>query len=708
MARETRPPMTGQPDAPRAPRRPTELRHGGDVRVDDWYWLRDRDDPAVTAHLEAENEYTDAVLGHLGAARGALFEEIRGRVVETDVSAPVRRGGYVYFSRTVAGAQYAWHCRQPVGRRMPTADDPPGGAPGEEVLLDENARAGSAGYFALRGLAVSPGQHRLAFAVDRTGGELATLGFRDLGGGVDLPEEIPDIYYGLAWANDDTVFYVRPDPTLRPYQVWRHTLGTPPDTDALVFEEADERFYVSVHRARSGGALVVESESKTTTEAWLVDPARPAEPATVVAPRESGVDYRVEHHRGPDGDRLFIVTNADGAVNFQVVTADAATPGREHWRVLVPPRDDVRIDRVDAFAGHVVISDRADGLSRVRSRDLVTGAERVLHTGDDVATTWLGATPDYDTTTVRVVATSLVTPASDYDVDLTSGAPSLVRRQPVPGYDAARYETERLWARADDGTAVPISLVRPRGATRDASAALVLYGYGAYEISIDPTFSVSRLSLLERGVAYAIAHVRGGGELGRRWYDEGKLAQKRNTFTDFVACARHLVAEGQVAPARLVARGGSAGGLLMGAALNLAPAQWRGVVAEVPFVDCLTTMLDASLPLTITEWDEWGDPATDARIYDYMKSYSPYDNVSAAPYPTVLATAGVNDPRVQYWEPAKWVQRLRTATTSDAPILLKTELGAGHHGPSGRYDAWREEAFVLAFVLDTLGLTPPG
>jgi oligopeptidase B len=696
--------MTGLPDAPRAPRRPRSLRHGADLRVDDWYWLRDRDDPAVRAHLEAENAYTDAVLGHLDATRATVFEEIRRRVVETDVSAPVRRGGYVYFTRTVAGAQYAWHCRQPVGRPAPTPGDPAARAPDEEVLFDENARAGDEGYFALRGLAVSPGQHRLAFSVDRTGGELGTLGFRDVQAGADLPDEVPDTYYGLAWADDATILYVRPDAALRPYQVWRHTLGAPADEDALVFEEPDERFYVSVRRARSGGVLVIETESKTTTEAWLVDPAQPEAAPTLVAAREPDVDYRVEHHRGADGDRLFIVTNADGAVNFQVMTADVATSGRAAWRVLVAHRDDVRIDRVDAFAGHLVISERVDGLARVRALDLGSGAERVLHTGDDVATTWLGATPDYDTGTVRVVATSLVVPASDYDVDLATGAASLIKRQAVPGYDPDDYKAERLWARADDGTAVPISLVRPRAAPRDGTNPLVLYGYGAYEISIDPTFSISRLSLLGRGASYAIAHVRGGGELGRRWYEDGKLDRKRNTFTDFVACARHLVAEGYAAASQVVARGGSAGGLLMGAALNLAPTQWRGVVAEVPFVDCLTTMLDASLPLTITEWDEWGNPATDEHLYQYMKGYSPYDNVSTVAYPRILATAGVNDPRVQYWEPAKWVQRLRTATTSDAAILLRTELDAGHHGPSGRYDAWREEAFVLAFMLDTLGL----
>ncbi len=699
--------MPGLPDAPRAPRRPTVLRHGDDVRVDDWYWLRDRDDPAVTEHLRAENAYTDAVLAPLAATREQLFEEIRSRMVETDVTAPVRRGGFEYFTRTVAGNQYRWHCRRPVGADGTVApEDEPGAAPGEVVILDENALAGDGEYFALRGLAVSPGQVLLAYAVDRSGGELARLRFRDLTAGVDLPDEVPDTYYGLAWADDRTVFYVRPDDALRPYQVWRHRLGTDPDADRLVFEETDERFYLSVHRARSGRVLVVDSESKVTTETRLIDTAHPDDPPQLVVAREDGVEYSVEHHHDPDrGDRLFIVTNADGAENFQLVSAPAATPGREHWEVVLAHRPDVRLDHVDAFRHHLVLSERAGGLARVRALELGTGTEQTLDTGAAVATTWLGSTPDYDTTVVRLVTTSLVVPPTDSDFDLRTGTNTRVKRQEVPGYDPDDFDTRRVWARADDGTEVPISVVHRRDAPRDGTGALVLYGYGAYEISIDPTFSVTRLCLLERGATYAIAHVRGGGELGRSWYEDGKLDRKRNTFTDFVTCARHLVAEGYGTPDRLVARGGSAGGLLMGAALNLAPEQWRAVVAEVPFVDCLTTMLDPSLPLTITEWDEWGNPGADEHLYRSLRSYSPYDNIRAVAYPAVFATAGINDPRVQYWEPAKWVQRLRATTVGDAPILLKTELDAGHHGPSGRYDAWREEAVVLAFVLDAAGLS---
>ncbi|HSO96455.1 MAG TPA: S9 family peptidase [Acidimicrobiia bacterium] len=697
--------MGGTPEPPRAPRRPTELRHGDDVRVDDWYWLRDRDDPAVRSLLEAENDYLQVMLAPQAGLRDTVFDEITTRVVETDVSAPVRRGAFEYYTRTRAGLEYAVHCRRPV-RDAPLDPDAPPGQGDEQVLLDENVLAGDSDYFALRGLALSPDQVRLAYSVDRTGGERAELHVRDLTTGTDLPDTLPDVYYGLGWANDErSLFYVRPDATMRPFQVWCHRLGSPASADRLVFEEPDERFYLAVRRARSGRLLLIDLESKVTTEAWLLDADEPDTAPRLVAAREEGVEYRVEHHRAPSGeDRLFLVTNVDGAENFQLMVTDTASPGREHWQTVLPGQDDVRLDRVDAFARHLIVSERRGGMARLRALDLAGGATPVA-VGDDVATTWLGPSPEYEGSVVRVASTSLVTPMTDYDHDLETGVTTVVKQQPVAGYEPDRYETHRLWAPADDGTKVPISVVCRRGQPWDGTGPMMLYGYGAYEISIDPTFSISRLSLLERGAAYAIAHVRGGGELGRRWYTDGKLDRKRNTFTDFVACARHLVDEGLTTPARLVARGGSAGGLTMGAVLNEAPDLWRAVVAEVPFVDCLTTMLDPSLPLTITEYDEWGNPAADDHIYEYLRGYSPYDNVAPVAYPTILATGGLNDPRVQYWEPAKWVQKVRATTTGRAVTLLKTELDAGHHGRSGRYESWREEAFVLAFVLDALGLS---
>ena len=686
------------------------LRHGDDERVDDWHWLRDRDDPAVRAYLEVENAFTQTGLAHTAPLRARIFDDIKGRVQETDVSAPVRRRDWEYFTRTIEGHEYAVHCRRPTGSTPPPDPEAaPGSTLGEEIVLDENVLAAGVEYFALRGLALSPAQAQIAYAVDFTGGELATLRFRELATGRDLDDEIDGVYYGLAWANDErTVFYVRPDDAIRPHQVWRHVLGSPASDDVLVYQEDDERFGVGLGRTRTGRFLVIGIESKTTSEAHLIDADDVTAALRLVAPREQGVEYHVEHHHEghPDGrgDRLFIITNADGAANFKLMASGLEATSRAEWNEIVPHRADVRLQDVDAFAGHLVLSERAAGLEQLRVLTIADGTERLVAMADDVYSAWVGPNAEFDTTTFRYGYTSLVVPVSDIDEDLTTGSRVVVKTQPVHGYDPSELETHRLWATAGDGTSIPISIVHRRDLPRDGRAPLLLYGYGSYEVSIDPIFSTSRVSLLERGVAYAIAHVRGGGELGRPWYDDGKLEHKKNTFTDFVACAEHLVAEGYTSPDRLVARGGSAGGLLMGAVANLRPDLFRAIVAEVPFVDCLTTMLDDSLPLTITEWEEWGDPVHDPAIYDYIKSYAPYDNVTAQDYPALLVTAGLNDPRVQYWEPAKWVAKLRETATGAAPLFLKTDLGAGHHGPSGRYESWKEEAFVLAFVLDQVGI----
>jgi oligopeptidase B len=445
-----------------------------------------------------------------------------------------------------------------------------------------------------------------------------------------------------------------------------------------------------------------------TSEVWLVDADDPTSDAVVVEPREHGHEYHVEHQRTAGADRLLILTNAEGAENFMLVSAPVSDPGRAHWLTVLPHRDDVRIDDVDAFADFLVVSERAEALERLRillvDREGVITDDHVPAASEPVYSAWLGGNPVYDTTTLRFTYTSLVTPTSAYDYDPRSRVATLVKRQPVPGYDPDGYESRREWATADDGSRIPISLVSRRDRDRSAPSPMLLYGYGSYELSVDPTFSASRVSLLDRGVVFAIAHVRGGGEMGRRWYDDGKLLHKTNTFTDFVACAEHLVQEKWTAPDLLTARGGSAGGLLMGAVANLEPDLFRAIVAEVPFVDCLTTILDESLPLTITEWEEWGDPVHDEAVYELMKSYSPYDNVEAKEYPAMLVTGGLHDPRVQYWEPAKWVAKLRATKTDEHLLVLKMEMGAGHSGRSGRYDAWHDEAFVLAFLLDQLGL----
>jgi oligopeptidase B len=625
------------------------------------------------------------------------------RVLETDVSAPAHRGEWDYFVRTYEGSQYAVHGRRPRGAGVDVD---------ELVLLDENELASGHDYFSLGGAAVSPDQRLLAYAVDFTGGELHELRIRDLETGRDLPDRIPDTYYGLAWGNDNrTLFYVRPDDAVRPHQVWRHTLGTPTADDVLVYEDEDEYFFVNVGRTRTGRYILVSSDSKTTSEVWFIDADAPTDAARLVAAREPGIEYQVDHHAAPpspegSGDRFLLLTNADGAANFKLQATPVETPDREHWTDLVPHAPDVRLEDVDAFAHHLVLSERTNALERLRVLDLDDpAASHIIEMRDPVYSVWSGANLEFDTTTLRYDYTSLVLPVSSYDYDLTTRESTLVKQQEVlGGYDQSAYTSARLWATASDGTQIPISLVHRNDVPLDGTAPAMIYGYGSYEISIEPSFSSVRLSLLDRGFVYAIAHIRGGGEMGRGWYEDGRLANKAHTFTDFIAAAETLVDAGYTNPERLSARGASAGGLLMGAVANLRPDLFRVIVAQVPFVDAVTTMLDDSLPLTITEWEEWGNPVEDASIYALMKSYSPYDNVAAKEYPALLVTGGLNDPRVQYWEPAKWVAKLRATKTDNRALLLKTEMGAGHGGPSGRYDAWRDEALVLAFVLDQLGL----
>ena len=643
-------------------------------------------------------------LAHTDDLREALFEEMKARIKETDLSVPFRKDGRWFYSRTQEGQQYPILCRTAV--EPPSELSPAEPVPGEEVLLDLNVLAGDSDYFALGAYDLAPGQDHLLYSTDHDGSERYTMRFRDLRTGTDLDEVIPDTTYGSAWAGDDTAFYVRPDAAERPYQVWRHTLGTDPADDVLVYEDLDERFFVEVDLSLTEAWIHITSGSKVTTEELLVPADDPTRAPVVVEPRAQGVEYEVIHAPSPvDGDRFVILTNADDAVNFKLVSAPVATPGREQWTDLVPHRPDVKLEGVSAFAGHLVRYERREGVRRIVVMPYASGqGERELAMPEEVYDTGPATNAEFETDRLRFVYTSLVTPGTVFDEHLDTGERTLLKATEVlGGHDPADYETGRLWATAPDGTRVPISYVHRAGIAHDGRAPCLLYGYGSYEACMDPTFSTLRLSLLDRGFVFAIAHVRGGGELGRPWYDDGKLLHKRNTFTDFIACAEHLVAEGLTAPDRLAARGASAGGLLMGAVTNLRPDLFAAVVAEVPFVDCLTTILDDTLPLTVTEWEEWGNPVADPEVYGYMKGYSPYDNVADVAYPKVLATAGLNDPRVSYWEPAKWVQRLRAHTTSANPILLKTEMGAGHQGPSGRYDAWRDEAFVFTFLLDALG-----
>lgn len=693
------------PSPPAAPRRPHALTAHGDTRIDDWYWLRsdDRDDPEVLALLEAENDFVNASLAHTQPLQEALFAEMKARIKETDLSVPFRKDGRWFYSRTEEGKQYPILCRTSI---EPLADLPDGAeVPGEEVLLDMNVLAGDSDYFGMGAYDLSPDQRLLLYSTDHDGSERYTMRVRDLQRGVDLPEVIHDTTYGTAWAGDDVFFYVRQDAAMRPHQVWRHEIGSDPADDELVYEDLDERFFVSVGLSLTERWVHISTSSKVTSEEHLIPVDDPRSAPRCVQPREQDVEYDVTHAPNPtDGDRFLVLTNADGAVNFKLMSAPVDQPDRARWTEVVPHRPDVKLEGITAFAAHLIRYERREGVRRIIVTPYAGGGERELAMPEPVYDTGPATNAEFETTTLRFTYTSLVTPGTVFDEDLDTGARVLLKQTEVlGGHDPSGYETGRLWATAPDGVRVPISYVHRAGIEHDGTAPCLLYGYGSYEACMDPTFSTLRLSLLDRGFVFAIAHVRGGGELGRPWYEDGKELRKTNTFTDFVACAEHLVAERITAASRLVARGGSAGGMLMGAIANSRPDLFAAVVAEVPFVDCLTTILDDTLPLTVTEWEEWGNPVKDPAVYAYMKGYSPYDNVEVKDYPTILATAGLNDPRVSYWEPAKWVQKLRASTTSGRPIYLKTEMGAGHQGPSGRYDAWKDEAFVFAFILDALG-----
>jgi oligopeptidase B len=702
---------------PTARRLPSARTHHGDTFWDDYAWLAGKDDPETIRYLEAENAYAEAMTAGQAGLREAIFAEIKGRTQESDLSVPARKGGWWYYTRTVAGKQYAVHCRRAV---LATDTGPPecgDGAPlpGEEVLLDANDLAGDSAFFSLGAFSVSPDGRLLAYSTDFTGDERFTLRIKDLATGQTLADEIPGTFYGCAWsAAGDALFYVTVDAAWRPHRVWRHRVGTAAGDDVLVFEEPDERFWTGVELTRSERYVAISSVSKLTSEVWLVDAASPDQQPRVVLPRRHGVEYSVEHQAGQAGapGRLLILHN-EGALNFELAAvpepADTGATGPLASPAdLVPVighRDGTRLLDVDAFAGHLVVHFRRDGLTGLRIIR-AGGASHELGFPEPLYRVFPATNPEYGANLFRLRYASLATPDSVFDADVATGELTLRKRQPVlplpgaRGYDPGDFEQHREWAIADDGTEIPISLICRRGAARDGSSPLVLYGYGSYESPVDPGFSIPRLSLLDRGFVYAIAHVRGGGEMGRHWYDDGKLLRKTNTFTDFVACAQHLVKQGWTSPRRLIARGASAGGLLMGAVANLAPQAFGGIVAQVPFVDALTSILDPSLPLTVTEWEEWGDPLHDPQVYAYMKAYTPYENVSDQAYPPILAVTSLNDTRVRYTEPAKWIARLR-ATARGGPFLLKTEMAAGHGGRSGRYDAWREEAMILAWIVTT-------
>jgi oligopeptidase B len=704
--------QSSQPSPPIAARKPVERVHHGDTFIDDYEWLRNKTDPEVIGYLEAENAYTEAHTAHLEPLRQQIFDEISTRTKQTDLSVPSRRGGYWYYSRTVEGQQYPIHCRLPATSDAPpvieSEDDASAAGPavldGEQVLLDGNQLAAGSEFFALGSVETSPDGDLLAYSVDLRGDERFTLRLKDLRTGEDLADTVEGVFYSCAWSADArAVFYVTVDESWRPNKVWRHTVGTDATSDVVVYTEDDERFWVEVTLTRNQRAVQISVGSKLTTEVWLIDARSPDSEPVVVQPRTEGVEYSVEHA----GDQLLIVHNSS-AENFELSWAPVDQPGAANWHTLVAGSSERRLLDVDAFAGHAVLYLRSEGLTNLvvlpRSGDSFGQPEPILF-DEPLYSVVPGGNRDWNATSYRLTYRSMTTPDTVYDYDIASKDLLLRKRQPVLGeVDLSSYRQWREWAPAADGTLVPLSVVSRADVERDGNAPVVLYGYGSYEHSVDPYFSIPRLSLLDRGVVFVIAHVRGGGELGRQWYDQGKMLAKRNTFTDFVAAAEHLVSTGWTRPERIVAQGGSAGGLLMGAIANLAPQAFGGIVAQVPFVDALTTILDPSLPLTVIEWEEWGNPLADPEVYAYMKSYSPYENVEAKDYPAILAITSLNDARVLYVEPAKWIARLRAVSTGSAPILLRTEMEAGHGGRSGRYDAWREVSFTLAWQLDTLGI----
>jgi oligopeptidase B len=674
--------------------RRTALTHDlhGDSRPDDYHWLRDRDNPETIAYLEAENAYLKEVMQPLEGVQETLYAEMRARIQEADLEVPARYGAYWYYSRTEEGRQYRVYCRKHGSLEAQ-----------EEVLLDLNAVQESGGYAYLRlGVyEVSPDARLLAFALDTNGSEKYHLQIRNLETGETL-ETIDDVYYGLEWSADSRhVFYTRVNASMRPHQIWRCELGSA--NDALVYEETDETFFLGISKTSSEAWLCLTSNASVTSEARLIPAAAPLTPPVIFKPRVRGLEYSISHLPG----RGFLVRlNAD-APNFEVRLAPETNTAEQNsrlegWRPWLPHDPARLVSSVMAFQDHVVIWGREAGFTQLWVMDDAHGLRHVSMP-DAVYSVYPGTNLEFDTVDFRFQYVSLAQPRQVSELNLNTLERRVLKEDPVlGGFDASQYVTQRLEATSSDGVKVPISVVYRKDALDAGSAPLYLYGYGSYGASMDPYFSNARLSLLNRGVVFAIAHVRGGQELGRAWYEDGKLLRKRNTFSDFIACAEHLIALGYTSSAQLAISGGSAGGLLVGAAVTMRPDLFRVVVASVPFVDVVTTMLDDTLPLTTNEYDEWGNP-NDATFYTYMKSYSPYDNTVPAAYPHLFVTAGLNDPRVSYHEPAKWVARLRAVHSSDAQIVLHTNMGAGHGGSSGRFDALREVAMEYAFVLDRIG-----
>lgn len=668
----------------------------GDIRNDEYYWMGDffregPDSDQVVEYLNAENAYTDAMMAGTARFQESLFAEMKARIKEKDESVPVYSNGYWYYTRSEEGEQYFKYCR-----KQGTLDAP------EEILLDVDQLAEGHAYYSAAGFNVSPDNKLLVYGVDTVSRRQYTLHIKNLETGEHLPDQIYPTSGNSEWGNDNrTLFYTATNPkTLLSEKIKRHTLGTDPKKDVTVYAEKDKSNYIGVGKTRSEKYILIASSATMSSEYLILDADQPEGKFEVFQPRIKDVLYDVDHQ----GDRFLIVTNMD-ALNFRLMETPVGQTGVEHWQEVIPNRADVLLEGIDVFKSYLVVTERKNGLLQLRIRNIQTQTEHYVDFGEPAYAAYAGSNPEYDSTRLRYVYTSLTTPSSVYDYDMESREKVLKKRQEVVGgYDPEAYVTERLYAPARDGVQVPVSIVYKKGTPKRADTPLLLYAYGSYGNSMDAAFSSTRLSLLDRGFIYALAHIRGGQEMGRHWYEDGKMFRKKNTFNDFIDCAEFLIREQYTSPAHLYAEGGSAGGLLMGAISNMRPELWRGIIADVPFVDVVTTMLDESIPLTTNEFDEWGNPM-ERDAYDYMKSYSPYDNVERKDYPNMLVTTGLHDSQVQYFEPAKWVARLRTHKTDNNVLLLKTNMEAGHGGASGRFDYLKEIALQFAFMFALEGIT---
>ncbi len=677
-------------EAPLAKKEPKELTLHGDTRIDDYYWLRNREDSSVIAYLEAENAYRESIMKDTEELQSELYDEIVGRIKQTDMSVPYRLNGYYYYTRYEEGKEYPVYCR-----KKGSLDSD------EEILLNVNEMAEGFSYYQVAGLSISPDNKMLSFGVDTLSRRIYNIYFKNLETGQILEDKLDVTSGGVAWANDnETVFYtVKDEQTLRPYKVYKHRLGTDNTDDELIYTEEDETFVCGAYKTKSRDYIMIGSFATLSNEYRFLDANTPDGEFSIIQPRIHELEYSVSHY----GDEFYVLTNMD-APNFRLMKTPVTSPGKDNWTELIPHRKDVYLNGIEIFSNYLVVSERKDGLVNLRIMPWDGSDEHYMDFSEEAYLAYISTNPEFETDILRYGYTSMTTPNSTYDYNMETREKELLKQQEVIGeFDKNNYETKRLYATADDGSKIPVSMVYRKGMEKNGKNPLLLYGYGSYGYTLDPTFSSVRLSLLDRGFIYVIAHIRGGQIYGRQWYEDGKFLKKKNTFTDFINVGRFLIEENYTRPEKLYAMGGSAGGLLMGAVVNMAPDLFNGIIAAVPFVDVVTTMLDESIPLTTGEYDEWGNP-NDKNYYDYMLSYSPYDNVEAKDYPHMLVTTGLHDSQVQYWEPAKWVAKLRELKTDDNLLLLYVNMDTGHGGASGRFERYRETAMEYAFLLMLEGI----